>query len=217
MLYILLGDNLSVRDTKLNQLKNKILPDPQSHPFDLEILSAHKLSSELFKKALVALPALSSRRLVIVREAHRLSEQNKQILQAIAAEQYKHHDIILESDEWTLKDSMVSRLSSLAEISSSGHEKELSVFDMTRMIELNKKTDALKILFELIENGQHPLQILGGLVWFWGKSKGKISFERYEKGLKDIQEADLNIKRSRLDSVYAIEVLVVKLSGGWGR
>ena len=35
--------------------------------------------------------------------------------------------------------------------------------------------------------------------------------ERFERGLKALEEADLNIKRSRLEPRYAVEKLVVEL------
>ena len=67
-----------------------------------------------------------------------------------------------------------------------------------------------------IDNIYHPwytrtLQLMGGLVWFWGKLKQRISAEKFKKGLLHLQEADLNIKRSRIKAEYALEVLVVKL------
>ncbi len=81
---------------------------------------------------------------------------------------------------------------------------------MTRVM-ANDPAQALKILNELLEEGIHPLQIMGGLLWFWGKEKFRLKGDRYNKGLLVLQEADLNIKRSRLLPEHAIEVVVVKL------
>ncbi len=57
----------------------------------------------------------------------------------------------------------------------------------------------------------HPLQIMGALVWYWGKEGKACGKERFERGLKALEEADLNIKRSRLEPQYAVEKLVVEL------
>ena len=52
---------------------------------------------------------------------------------------------------------------------------------------------------------------MGALVWYWGKEGKACGKERFERGLKALEEADLNIKRSRLDPQYAVEKLVVEL------
>ena len=52
---------------------------------------------------------------------------------------------------------------------------------------------------------------MGALVWFWGKSQDRMPGERFRKGLLVLQEADVNIKRSRLKPEYAVEVAVIKL------
>ena len=72
--------------------------------------------------------------------------------------------------------------------------------------------EALKILGNLLVEENHPLQIMGGLIWFWGKSRTRLSADQFKKGLMCLQEADLNIKRSRLKPEHTLEVLVVKLS-----
>ena len=119
--------------------------------------------------------------------------------------------LVLESSEVTEKDSFVKKVKPFAEIVSFSVEKRSNVFDMTRAMSYKKPADALKILSGLISEGSHPLQIMGGLVWFWGKAGQRIGMQKYEKGLRALQDADLDIKRSRLKPDYAMEVLVVKL------
>jgi DNA polymerase III delta subunit len=87
------------------------------------------------------------------------------------------------------------------------------VFDMTKLIAAGRPKDALKMLSDFYSEGVHPLQIMGGLVWFWGKEGRLLQKEKFERGLKALEEADLNIKRSRLDPEYAVEKLVVELTG----
>ena len=69
----------------------------------------------------------------------------------------------------------------------------------------------LKILNDVLDHGDHPLQILGALVWFWGKNKPRVNPERFQRGLNELQEADWNIKRSRLRPEHTLEILIVKL------
>ena len=82
-----------------------------------------------------------------------------------------------------------------------------------RAAERSRASEALQILANLYAQDVHPLQIMGGLVWFWGKQRQKISTERFKKGLAALHKADLNVKRSRLKPEYAVEKVVVELSG----
>jgi DNA polymerase III delta subunit len=86
-----------------------------------------------------------------------------------------------------------------------------NVFDMTKLITAGKSGEALKLLKGFYDDNVHPLQIMPALVWYWSKEGRACGRERFHKGLQALQEADLNIKRSRLDPQYAVEKLVVEL------
>jgi len=86
-----------------------------------------------------------------------------------------------------------------------------NVFDMTKLITARRSGDALKMLDGFYRDNVHPLKIMGALVWYWGKEGKALGPERFERGLKALEEADLNIKRSRLNPQYAVEKLVVEL------
>ena len=216
MTYLFLGEDSPAKDHKIAELKKKILPNSQSFQFDYETLHAAKLEGPNLKKALMNLPALAPRRLVVIRECHRLSAQNQDILVQFLEKAYDHAIILLDSPEWDHKNSFVKKIRRMVEILEFSTAKKLDVFDLTRAIDSRKETEALKILDQLLAGGIHPLQILGALVWFWKKSRGRFAGNEFEKGLLALQEADLNIKRSRLKPEYAMEVLVVKLSGKAG-
>ena len=86
-----------------------------------------------------------------------------------------------------------------------------SVFDMTKLMTAHRSGEALKMLDGFYRADVHPLAVMGALVWYWGKEGKAAGRERFERGLKALEEADLNIKRSRLDPQYAVEKLVVEL------
>lgn len=212
MTYLFLGEDSPAKDHKITELKKKILPNPQSLQFDYEVHHAAKLESQNLKKALMNLPALGSRRLVVIRECHRLSPQNQDILIQFLEKAYDHAVIVLDSPEWDHKNSFIKKVRKMVEIVEFSSTQKLDVFDLTRAIDSKKEIEALKILDQLLTGGIHPLQILGALVWFWKKSRGRFSGGQFAGGLLALQEADLNIKRSRLKPEYAMELLVVKLS-----
>ena len=211
MIYFLLGEDLAGKDAKVAAWKKEYLVSVQSHDFDYEVLYGTKCDPLSLKKSLIALPAIAKTRVVLLRDCHKLSEHNQAIIAEFAVSNHNHVVLILESSQWDAGHSFVKSLKSSAQLIDTGRAQKQNVFDMTRAIGQRKNAEALKILSDLLFDGVHPLQIMGGLVWFWGSQRPRISPSKFEKGLLALEEADLNIKRSRLKPDQAVEFVVVKL------
>jgi hypothetical protein len=151
--------------------------------------------------------------LILIRAVEKLNTQNKKIILDFMQTENPHAVVILDLDGALPQNNFFSTITNSAKAMCFGRgtAKE-NVFDMTRAMENRNSSDALKILDQLLNEGNHPLQIMGGLVWFWGKSRNRLSGAQFKKGLVVLQEADLNIKRSRLKPEYAVEIAVTKLS-----
>ena len=210
MTYIFLGPDYTAKEKKITEIKEKLLPSPEAIQFDFEVLYASKLESEQLKKSLLGLPAVAKQRLVMIRECHKFNEENKELILEFTKKPGACV-LILDSDKADADSEFIKKLGRSAKISVFGSEEVLNVFTMTRAISVGKKAEALKILSQLLSRGERPLQIMGGLVWYWKNSRRDLSLERFKKGLLALQEADLNIKRSRLKEEHALELLVVKL------
>ncbi len=211
MIYFFLGDDKK-HDTQILELKQKYLTTPLALQFDCDVLTATKLDKDSLKKTLLLVPAVSKQRLIVIRDCHQMNEDNKTFLVDFVSHRPDEVVLILESRELTSQDSFVKRLKSFAKISESFIEEKTNVFSMTRALSERRLSEALKILSELLMEGVHPLQIMGGVVWFWGKTRSQLSFYQFENGLKVLEEADLNMKRSRLKPDYTLEVLITKLA-----
>ncbi len=209
MLYLILGEDSYAKDNKIIQIKASILVKPESHHFDFESLDAQHLSGANLKKALLALPVMSNKRLLLIRHAHQLKSEAIKVLEAFVAEKYESCDVILEAID-TLKADF-KNIVAQAQTSHFGVTQESNIFDMTKLMTAKKTTDALKILNEFFDEGMYPLQMMGALVWYWGKEGRMLGPQKFQRGLKALEEADLNIKRSRLMPEYAMEKLVVEL------
>ncbi len=210
MTYLFLGQDLTAKDAKIAEIKKKICPSPESLKFDCETLYAQKLGPDELKKALMAIPAVSKNRLVIIRECQKLTAQNKELILEFSGNPGPCV-LVLESQKADLTDAFIKTMSRTAKVLNFKNEEPLNVFNLTRAIAIKKPAEALKILSALLDQGDQPLQIMGGLVWFWKDARRGFSGEEFKKGLLALQEADLNIKRSRLNPNHALEVLVVKL------
>lgn len=211
MTYLLLGSDGPAKDLQIAEIKKKVV-DVDTFQFDCEVLHANKLDPADLKKALLALPALAKKRLVVIRTIEKFNQQNKDIILTFLKQDQPHVDVILDSNEAELSNAFLKDVAQFAKVIQFKKEIPANVFDMTNAIAAQKTTQALKILGDLLAADIHPLQIMGGLVWFWGKSKNRVRNENFHQGLRVLQDTDLNIKRSRLKPEHALEVLVVKLS-----
>lgn len=212
MLHLFIGENNAVKKDQIDRLKTQWLTDPQALRFDYDILYGHKLDPKEFKKSLLALPAILSQRLILIHDAEKLNEHCKTILGDFIKAGSSHAVLILDCDSVSDKDAFWNEVKRHAKVFESRPGAKDNVFDMSRAIGRGRCDEALKTLDALFDAGNHPLQIMGGLVWWWGSEKARMPRERFEKGLRELQCADLNIKRSRLKPEQALEVLVVKLA-----
>ena len=212
MTYLFIGPDLPKKDAKIADIKTKFFSDPAAIAFDYEVLYAHKLDGDTLKKSLLSLPHMAPKRLVVIHQGERLKDHNLEIVLEFLSDQPKTTVLVLDYDELDIKSATFTKLKPLTDVTFFGGAKAQNVFDMTRAIGSRNPVDALKILHELLDNNTHPLQIMGGLVWYWGKERERLSAQRFHKGLMVLEEGDLNIKRSRLKPETAIEKVVVELA-----
>jgi len=211
MVYFFLGEDNHAKDKKISELKGKYLPSKDARNIDYEIYYGHKLDCDLLKQALIALPAIAPKRFVVIHAIEKLSPQNQQIVLDFITLEQDHCLLILDTFSTEIKNKFFKTIQSHAQVVRFQSKPKQSVFDMTNAMTRRQPAEALKILNDLISQGDHPLPIMGTLVWYWGKRKGRMPSERFDKGLKELQNTDLNIKRSRLLPEYALEVCVLKL------
>lgn len=213
MIYFLLGGDRPAKEEKINEIKASCLPSNDALKFDYEFLDGRKLDPTVLKKALIALPAVAKKRLILIRAVEKLTTHNKKIILDFIQAENRHAVLVLDSDELSFKGSFLRDITPVAKVMRFEQRgRKNDIWDVTRAMEGRDPDEALKILNNLLRDGDPPLKIMGGLVWFWGSLKNRVSAEGFKKGLLVLQEADLNIKRSRLKPEYAVEIAVTKLS-----
>ena len=210
MIYLLLGEDTLAKDAQIAELKKSLCPQPGALSFDYESLDPHKLDPETLKKALLTLPALAPKRLIVIRSAHQLKTLHKDLIVGLMEKFLPTTVLVLDSSEWEPRDDFIRKLKN-TKVLTLGAARRFNVFDMTKAMEARNEIEALKILDQLFDLGIHPLQIMGGLVWWLAKSRTGMALQRFERGLRALQETDIHIKRSRLKPEHALEILVVKL------
>lgn len=211
MIYLVVGQDHSAKEQTISEIKAKALPSKESLSFDYQVLHGYKLDNETLKKALTALPVLSPARVVVIRQADELKADQKTLIVQVYEKAKKTLIIIFEAESIDEKDSLFKKFDRALKILSFNPKVRPNVFNLVDEILACREVKALKLLDELLENGDHPLQVIGGMLWKWKNVKNRIPAEKFKKGLLAFEQADFNIKRSQLKGEHALEVLVVKL------
>ncbi len=211
MIYLLVGQNNLSKENKISEIKSQALSFKEAISFDYDVLHAHRLDSDVLKKSLISLPTIAKKRVVLMRQFDDITPQCKKIILETFSQVKDSLILILDIEQLSAKDAFVKQLGSEATILNFGNKRKVSVFDLTKAIAAKSKAESLKLLYEILESGDHPLQIIGAIVWGWKKLRSRMSAEKFQEGLASLRETDFSIKRSRLKPEYALEVLVVKL------
>jgi len=217
MTYLLLGEDSLAKDQKITELKDEILPSGDALAFDYESLDGTAVAASALQKALLTLPVIGRRRLIVLRAVHKLDPRAKEILLRCVAQKRDDVVLVLEAGDTQASNAFLKSLAAHSKVITVATRKRQNVFDITNALSARDPVEACAVLNNLFAQGDHPLQIMGGLIWFWGKSRPRLSDENFRKGLEVLQEADLNIKRSRLKPEHGMELLVVKLVGLYGK
>ncbi len=217
MTYLLLGEDSLAKDQKIAALKKEILPSADALAFDYENFDGTEVEARALRKAFQTLPVLGQRRLIVLRCVHKLDAPAKEMLLQCVAQKRDDVVVVLEAGDTEATNAFMKSLAVHSKVISVATRKRQNVFDVTNALSARDPIEACTVLNNLFAQGDHPLQILGGLIWFWGKSRPRLSDENFRKGLAVLQEADLNIKRSRLKPEHGMELLIVKLAGLFGK
>ena len=212
MVYLCIGDDHVNKNTKIEGLKKEFLSSLDSCQFDYDSVSASKLDPFLLKEMLNRLPLIASKRFVVIRNIEKLKEAGEKILSGFIKENPPHIVLILECEEANLEKNFFKEITAYVKILNLSGKKPPTVFDITNALSRKDLKQALSVLGVLISEGIHPLQILGGVIWYWKKIRPRLSQENFCKGIVVLEDADLNIKRSRLEPQTAVETAIVKMA-----
>jgi len=208
MIYLFIGeDNLS-KDTKLKRLKEEYL-DPQSEQFNLDILYGQEVNLKEFQERLLNLPLKAKKRLVVVRDSQRLNGEIKKFLLSYARKPYPHIVLVLDVQRYSFKDEFTKRMSQMSRVIRFRESAKLDTFALSSAIESRKIHNCLDILRQILEKGEKPEQIMGGLRYVWDQDVRRPQETR--KRLRLLLDCDIAIKTGRLKAQMALERLLTQL------
>ncbi|MCM8796267.1 MAG: hypothetical protein NC923_00035 [Candidatus Omnitrophica bacterium] len=210
MVYLLLGQDSPSKDAQIKKLKEQFLPKA-IRDFNLDILYARETNIKELQEKLLFIPVHSACRMLIVKEAHLLREEAKKFILNYVRRPKKEILLILDAESLDKKDAFLSALSRYARLINFENRQKPNVYLLNKYIELRRADYALRILAELLRNGERPEKILGGLRYLW--EKDIHSAAELKRRMQLLLGCDIYIKTGKLNAVFALEKLIVRLCG----
>lgn len=210
MLYLFQGPDSPSKDSQLKAIRKEFLPK-DTEQFNLDILYARDLNLSSLQEKCLTLAVNSKYRLIIIKDAQNLKNDVKEFLLSYAKNPYNHILLILDVNKPDKKDEFLSKLSRFAKVFQFKEEQRVDGFNLNRQIMLKRADNALKILNQLLQNGEKPERLLGALRYAWEHESAGIREKRMAFSL--LLKCDSQIKTGQLKPTFAIEKLVVSLCG----
>lgn len=215
--YLFLGqdildqENSSLKEKELNKLKASL---PQkTRDFNLDVLHCNDRSFSLksLQEKLLFMPTGDSARIVVVRNLQDAEPAVKEFILNYVKDPSSGIILVLDVDKVDRKNAFIEGVSRYAEIRNFRIESQASTFTLSRLIEARKPAEGLQVLHELLDNGEKPERIMGGLRASWTRYPADPL--NLNRKLKILLQCDLDIKTGRIKPVFALERLIVNLCG----
>ena len=216
--YLLIGEDGLSKDIKIKKLRQEFLTK-DTEQFNLDILYARELNLKDLQERLLCLPVKAKKRIIVIKDAQGLREDIKEYILGYVRNPSSQILLVLDINTSFSQRGKLSRKDSQDEFSSNisrysqifrfRESVPLDTFTLSRQIDLKKTDYALRILNQLLEDGERPELILGGLRYSWQRYITN-TFE-IRKRIKLLLNCDLEIKTGRLAPGFALEKLVVRL------
>jgi DNA polymerase III delta subunit len=215
MHHLFVGPDITVRDKILVEIKTRYLKTPEAQKFDFASLDAKSLSLNELKAAVMTVPAVAERRVILISRADKLDDQALEFIEQAVSADDRGYVLVIEAMTWDRRNVWRKRIADRMKVAA--QEKKLSAFDLLDTLRTGPGA-MLAGLPRLLETDAVE-NVLGAARWWWvNKAKGTVSASGYKEGLRVIQQADERIKSSSLVREQALEAALVRLSllaGSW--
>ncbi|MDD4895077.1 MAG: hypothetical protein PHW54_07200 [Candidatus Omnitrophica bacterium] len=210
MVYLLIGQDIQAREAQLRKIKQEFLPE-ELQDFNLDTLYAKEITLKDIQERFLAIPLKSAKRIIVIKDVDSLDEPSRDFILSYAKKPNKQLVLVLILEHYDYQDSFIQDISRSAKVMRFKETVNPDTFALSRQIELKKTDSALRLLNQLLKNGEAPERILGGLRYAWEK-QGVQNLAARRK-LKLLLGCDVEIKTGRLKPAFALEKLVVGLCG----
>lgn len=208
--YLFIGQDSFSKDIQIKKIKEQFLSKELEY-FNLDILYTKELNLIDLQERLLSLPVKAKKRILIIKDAQSLKEDIKEFLLNYVKNPPSKILLILDINRHNPKDEFIRHITRYCKTFRFREPLYFDTFTLSRYISPRSADSALRILHQLLKNGEKPERILGGLRYVW--EKDTINPLERRKRLKTLLNCDLDIKTGRLKPDFALEKLVIKLCG----
>lgn len=206
--YLLIGEDSFSKDAKLKKIKEELL-SKDIESFNLDVLYAKELTLNQLQEKLLCLPVKSKKRIIVIKDLQYCKEDIRDFMLNYVKSPRPYIVLVLDMNRYDPKDDFLRRLLTHCQVFRFKESIPLDTFSLSRQVELKKPDYALRVLNQLLKNGEKPERILGGLRYALVKN-AQDQFET-RKRLKLLLNCDLDIKMGRLKPALALERFVISL------
>lgn len=208
MVYLFIGQDSYSKDVRLKRLKEEYLLN-KTKEFNLDTLYSKELTLKGLQEILLYLPLNSDRRIVVIKNAQDLKQDIKEFILKYIKKPHPKIILVLDINRQDPQDEFIKYIIRDAKVFRFREPPALNTFTLSRQIELKRPDYALRLLHQLLENGEKPERLLGGLRHSWERSaSGTLQIR---KGLRLLLNCDMDIKTGRLKPEVALERLIINL------
>jgi DNA polymerase III delta subunit len=210
MLYLFVGQDSLSKDLQFKKLKEQLLPKKRED-FNLDVLYSRELNLKELQEKLLCFPFEAKCRIVLLRDAQALKEENRDFLLGYARAEHPETVLVLDFERFDRKDVFQGEIQRYAKVFRFKETVKPDAFALSRYILSKNPAGALRLLSQLLKDGERPERILGGLRYAWERDIS--SLPEMKKKLKSLLNCDIEIKTGKLKPVLALEKMVISLCG----
>ncbi|MDD5692640.1 MAG: hypothetical protein PHP10_05635 [Candidatus Omnitrophica bacterium] len=208
MVYLLIGQDIQAKEIQLQKIKQEFLPK-ELQDFNSDTLYAKDTALKEIQERLASLPLKNAKRVVVIKDAQSLDDASRDFLGAYCKKAPKELILVLDFEHYDHKNRFIKDLQGCATITRFRETVNPDAFSLARQIESGKADAALRLLNQLLNNGEAPERILGALRFAWERQN--MGSKDSRRRLKLLLACDIEIKTGRLKPAYALEKLIVSL------
>ncbi len=210
--YLFVGEDRASKETNIQKIKSLYLASGIEQ-FNLDVLYARDVNLPLLQERVLALPVQSKKRVVIIKQAQELKPNIKDFISQYAQSGDGRTVIILDMERGD-KGHFVADIGQWGQVMRFKEAGKVDTFTLARFIDVQNSVAALRVLNDLLREGQSPEWIIGGLRYSWERYVDSVVERR--RRLKLLLACDGEIKTGKLPALLALEKLVVSLCGRRG-
>jgi len=208
MTYLFIGEDSLSKDIELEKIKQEHCPF-EVRQFNFDCLYARELDLLKLQEALLRLPVKAKKRIILIREADRLKNNIKEYFIGYLKKPLAHVLLILDVN-WEVKyDSFFRSIYKYVKVVRFKQKEALNTFRLSQEIDRRRVATSLKVLNDLLVNGEKPERIIGGLRYCL--EKNYLPYQERNRRLLLLLNCDIDIKTGRLKPAFALERLVIGL------